>query len=214
MLSQWEEIRARYDQDELVYEVRGTEVRVPLFNESLSHQKIPKIALPRIDDPGMLYTWLRREHLPGFFPYTAGVFPLKRTGEDPTRMFAGEGDPARTQPPVQNAVGQQRTPSGCPRRSIPWTLYGFDPDSRPDIYGKVGNSGVSVCTLDDVKTLYDGFDLCAPNTSVSMTINGPAPIMLAMFLNTAVDQQTDKFRQAQGREPDPGRNMRPCGPMP
>ena len=201
LLSQWDEIRTRYDQDELVYEVRGKEVRVPLYNESLSHQKIPKIALPRIDDPGMLYTWLRREHLPGFFPYTAGVFPLKRTGEDPTRMFAGEGDPART----NRRFKMLSANSEAKRLSTAFdsvTLYGFDPDSRPDIYGKVGNSGVSVCTLDDVKTLYAGFNLCAPNTSVSMTINGPAPIMLAMFLNTAIDQQVDQYKQAQGREPD------------
>ena len=201
LLTQWVKIRARYDQEELVYEVRGKEVRVPLYNESLSHQKIPKIALPRIDDPGMLYTWLRREHLPGFFPYTAGVFPLKRTGEDPTRMFAGEGDPART----NRRFKMLSANSAAKRLSTAFdsvTLYGFDPDSRPDIYGKVGNSGVSVCTLDDVKTLYSGFDLCAPTTSVSMTINGPAPLLLAMFLNTAIDQQVDQFKQAHGREPD------------
>jgi methylmalonyl-CoA mutase len=203
LLSEWDEIRARYDQDELVYQVRGKEVRVPLFNESLSRQKIPKIALPRFDEPGQLYSWLRREHLPGFFPYTAGVFPLKRTGEDPTRMFAGEGDPART----NRRFKMLSANSEAKRLSTAFdsvTLYGFDPDSRPDIYGKVGNSGVSVCTLDDVKTLYGGFDLCAPTTSVSMTINGPAPIMLAMFLNTAIDQQVDRFKAAQGRLPDDG----------
>jgi methylmalonyl-CoA mutase len=202
LLEQWDEIRARYTEDELVYPVRGKQIRVPLFNESLSHQKIPKISLPRYEDPGLLYTWLRKEHLPGYFPFTAGVFPLKRTAEDPTRMFAGEGDPART----NRRFKLLSAASDAKRLSTAFdsvTLYGFDPDERPDIYGKIGNSGVSVCTLDDVKTLYDGFDLCAPTTSVSMTINGPAPIMLAMFLNAAIDQQVEKFKQANGREPDP-----------
>ncbi len=201
LLSHWAETKARYTQDELVYEVRGNEIRVPLYTESLSHQKIPKIALPNIDDPGALYRWLRREHLPGYFPYTSGVFPLKRMGEDPTRMFAGEGDPART----NHRFKLLSANSEAKRLSTAFdsvTLYGFDPDSRPDIYGKVGNAGVSVCSLDDVKTLYDGFDLCAPTTSVSMTINGPAPIVLAMFLNTAIDQQVDRFRADKGRQPD------------
>ncbi|MEJ2156001.1 MAG: methylmalonyl-CoA mutase family protein [Desulfobacteraceae bacterium] len=201
LLSDWEKIKARYGQEELVYPVRGEEIRVPLFNESLSHQKIPKIALPRVDEPALVYEWLRREHLPGFFPYTAGVFPLKRTGEDPTRMFAGEGDPARTNRRFKLLSAN----SAAKRLSTAFdsvTLYGFDPDERPDIYGKVGNAGVSVCTLDDVKTLYDGFDLCAPTTSVSMTINGPAPIVLAMFLNTAIDQQVEKFKAEKGRDPD------------
>ncbi|MGD9365479.1 MAG: methylmalonyl-CoA mutase family protein [Desulfobacteraceae bacterium] len=201
LLEEWAAVKARYDQDELVYQVRGKEIRVPLFNESLSRQRIPKIALPRMDDPGAIYRWLRKEHLPGYFPYTSGVFPLKRTGEDPTRMFAGEGDPART----NRRFKLLSADSDAKRLSTAFdsvTLYGFDPDIRPDIYGKIGNSGVSVCTLDDVKTLYDGFDLCAPTTSVSMTINGPAPIMLAMFLNTAIDQQVDKFKSEQGRDPD------------
>jgi methylmalonyl-CoA mutase len=201
LLQDWDRIRARYAEDELVYQVRGKEIRVPLFSESLAHQKIPKISLPSYDDPGQIYAWLRKEHLPGYFPYTAGVFPLKRTGEDPTRMFAGEGDPARTNRRFKLLSAN----SEAKRLSTAFdsvTLYGFDPDERPDIYGKVGNSGVSVCTLDDVKTLYDGFDLCAPNTSVSMTINGPAPIMLAMFLNTAIDQQLDRFEQANGRKPE------------
>ncbi len=201
LLADWEAIDQRYRQDELAYPVRGTEVRVPLFKESLSHQKIPKIALPRIEDPGALYAWLRREHLPGFFPYTAGVFPLKRVGEDPTRMFAGEGDPART----NRRFKLLSADSEAKRLSTAFdsvTLYGFDPHTRPDIYGKVGNAGVSICTLEDVKTLYDGFDLCAPNTSVSMTINGPAPIILAMFLNTAIDQQVDRYAAEHGRQPD------------
>jgi len=202
LLDQWRRIRARYDQEELVYEVRGHQVRAPLYYESLSRRRIPKIALPRTDDPGDLYQWLRREHLPGYFPFTAGVFPLKRTGEDPTRMFAGEGDPARTNRRFKLLSAE----SPAKRLSTAFdsvTLYGFDPDRRPDIYGKVGNAGVSVCSLDDVKTLYAGFDLCAPDTSVSMTINGPAPIMLAMFFNAAIDQQVDKFKAEKGRDPAP-----------
>ena len=201
LLDQWRRIRSSYEQEELVYEVRGLQVRTPLHYESLSRQPIPKIALPRTDDPGDLYQWLRREHLPGYFPYTAGVFPLKRTGEDPTRMFAGEGDPART----NRRFKMLSADSKAKRLSTAFdsvTLYGFDPDRRPDIYGKVGNAGVSVCTLDDVKTLYAGFDLCAPDTSVSMTINGPAPVILAMFFNAAIDQQAEAFKAEKGRMPD------------
>ena len=200
-IEDWKEVRRCYEQDELVYQVRGREIRVPLYSESLSRKRIPKIALPQFVDPGEVYRWLRRENLPGYFPYTAGVFPLKRTGEDPTRMFAGEGDPARTNRRFKMLSAE----SQAKRLSTAFdsvTLYGYDPDRRPDIYGKVGNSGVSICTLDDVKVLYGGFELCAPNTSVSMTINGPAPIILAMFLNTAIDQQVEKFTRANGREPD------------
>jgi methylmalonyl-CoA mutase len=203
LLGNWKETRQAYLQDELVYEVRGEEIRIPLKSESLSHQKIPKISLPKFKDPGEIYRWLRRENLPGFFPYTAGVFPMKRVDEDPTRMFAGEGDAARTNKRfklLSASVDAKRLSTAFD--SV--TLYGYDPDRRPDIMGKVGNSGVSICTLDDVKVLYTGFELCAPTTSVSMTINGPAPIMLAMFLNTAVDQQVDNFREANGRKP--GRN--------
>ncbi|MCP3955902.1 MAG: methylmalonyl-CoA mutase, partial [Desulfobacterales bacterium] len=202
LLSNWEETRAAYLQDELVYEVRGQEIRVPLKTESLSHRQIPKIALPKFKDPGEIYRWLRRESLPGYFPFTAGVFPMKRVGEDPTRMFAGEGDPART----NRRFKLLSAASKAKRLSTAFdsvTLYGYDPDRRPDIMGKVGNSGVSICTVDDVKVLYDGFELCAPTTSVSMTINGPAPIMLAMFLNTAIDQQVDMFREKNKRQPDP-----------
>ncbi len=202
LIDAWRQTRQAYQQDELVYQVRDREIRVPLFTESLCRRKIPKIALPRFKDPGEIYTWLRRENLPGHFPYTAGVFPLKRVGEDPTRMFAGEGDPQRT----NNRFKLLSAESEAKRLSTAFdsvTLYGYDPDLRPDIYGKVGTSGVSVCTLDDVKVLYDGFELCAPSTSVSMTINGPAPIILAMFLNTAIDQQVDRYRQENGREPDP-----------
>jgi methylmalonyl-CoA mutase len=202
LLQHWQQVRQSYSGDELVYEVRGRQIRVPLVTESLAHQKIPKIALPRFTDPGEIYRWLRRENLPGFFPYTAGVFPLKRVGEDPTRMFAGEGDPARTNRRFKLlSAGGQATRLSTAFDSV--TLYGCDPDIRPDIYGKIGTSGVSICTLDDIKVLYGGFELCAPDTSVSMTINGPAPIMLAMFLNAAIDQQRERFRAAKGREPGP-----------
>ncbi len=202
LVGQWSTVRDAYSGDTLAYHVRGKEIRVPLTTESLSRQQIPKIALPKFTDPGEIYRWLRRENLPGYFPYTAGVFPMKRVGEDPTRMFAGEGDPART----NRRFKLLSASSDAKRLSTAFdsvTLYGYDPDRRPDIYGKVGNSGVSVCTLEDVKVLYGGFELCAPNTSVSMTINGPAPIMLAMFLNTAVDQQVDKYRTEIGTDPPP-----------
>ncbi|MBT8338815.1 MAG: methylmalonyl-CoA mutase family protein, partial [Desulfatitalea sp.] len=201
LVKNWPAIKAAYSGDELVYTVRGKEIRVPLYSESLSHQKIPKISLPQFKDPGEIYRWQRRENLPGYFPYTAGVFPLKRVNEDPTRMFAGEGDPART----NRRFKLLSENSDAKRLSTAFdsvTLYGYDPDRRPDIYGKIGNSGVSVCSLDDVKVLYGGFELCAPTTSVSMTINGPAPIMLAMFLNTAIDQQVDKYAAEKGHQPD------------
>ncbi len=199
-LKEWDAIKAAYTQDELVYQVRGRDIKVPLYTESLSHKKIPKISIPRFTDPGEIYRWMREENVPGRFPYTAGVFPLKRVGEDPTRMFAGEGDPARTNRRFKLLSGNYE----AKRLSTAFdsvTLYGYDPDIRPDICGKIGTSGVSICTLDDVKILYSGFDLCAPNTSVSMTINGPAPIMLAMFMNTAIDQQVEKFTEANGRAP-------------
>ena len=201
LLKEWPKIREAYSGDEFLYKVRDREYRVPLYTESLSRQKIPRILLPEFKDPGEIYRWLREENVPGRFPYTAGVFPFKRTDEEPTRMFAGEGDPARTNRRFKLLSAHHE----AKRLSTAFdsvTLYGFDPDESPDIYGKVGTSGVSVCTLDDMKVLYDGFDLCGPNTSVSMTINGPAPIILAMFLNTAIDQQVEKFRAEQGREPD------------
>jgi len=200
LLDSWQAIKSTYTQDELVYKVRDREIRVPLYTESLCHQKIPKIALPSFDDPGQIYAWLREENIAGNFPYTAGVFPLKRMDEDPTRMFAGEGDPARTNHRFKLLSANYE----AKRLSTAFdsvTLYGYDPDERPDIYGKVGTSGVSVCTLDDVKVLYSGFELCAPSTSVSMTINGPAPIILAMFLNTAIDQQVEKYQAENGKAP-------------
>ncbi|RJQ57150.1 MAG: methylmalonyl-CoA mutase [Desulfobacteraceae bacterium] len=202
VLKEWEEIEKDYAGDEVVYRVREREIRVPLFTESLSHTRIPKIALPKFKDPGEIYRWLREENVPGKFPFTAGVFPLRRTDEHPTRMFAGEGDPART----NRRFKMLSADSEAKRLSTAFdsvTLYGHDPETQPDVYGKVGTSGVSICTLDDVRVLYGGFDLCSPNTSVSMTINGPAPIILAMFLNAAVDQQQDRFKQETGRNPGP-----------
>ncbi len=199
-MAEWEDIREAYSKDELVYTVRDREIRVPLRVKSLARQNIPKIALPKFTDPGEIYRWMREENAPGRFPYTAGVFPLKRVDEEPTRMFAGEGDPART----NRRFRMLSADYPAKRLSTAFdsvTLYGWDPDRRPDIYGKVGTSGVSVCTLDDMKVLYDGFELCAPNTSVSMTINGPAPIILAMFLNAAIDQQVDNFRNENGKDP-------------
>jgi isobutyryl-CoA mutase len=200
LMEEWKEIRQTYGGKELVYTVRDKEYRIPLFTETLSKKEIPKIALPGFTDPGEIYRWMREENIPGRFPFTAGVFPLRRIDEDPTRMFAGEGDPARTNQRFKLLSASYE----AKRLSTAFdsvTLYGYDPERRPDIYGKVGTSGVSICTVDDVKALYEGFELCAPNTSVSMTINGPAPIMLAMFLNTAIDQQRDKFKTESGREP-------------
>jgi len=201
LMKEWEAIHETYQKDELIYEVRNREYRLPLFTETLSRKRIPKIALPGFKDPGEIYRWMREENIPGRFPFTGGVFPLRRIDEDPTRMFAGEGDPARTNRRFKLLSASYE----AKRLSTAFdsvTLYGHDPERRPDIYGKIGTSGVSVCTIDDVKILYAGFELCAPNTSVSMTINGPAPIVLAMFLNTAIDQQMDGFRAQTGREPD------------
>ena len=200
LLAGWEPLREEYRSDDLVYSVRGREIRSPLYFESLARSRIPRVALPRFTDPGEIYRWLREENVPGRFPYTAGVFPLKRMDEDPTRMFAGEGNPERTNARFRLlSANFEATRLSTAFDSV--TLYGRDPDTRPDIYGKVGTSGVSVCTLDDVKVLYGGFDLCSPDTSVSMTINGPAPIMLAMFLNAAIDQKVERFAAQSGREP-------------
>ncbi|WP_341924811.1 fused isobutyryl-CoA mutase/GTPase IcmF [Nocardioides psychrotolerans] len=196
----WPAVVESYAGDEQVTRVRDKEITTQLTRESLSGNKIPRVSLPRFADHGELVRFWRRENLPGYFPYTAGVFPFKRDGEDPARMFAGEGDPARTNRrfKILSADGDAKRLSTA-FDSV--TLYGRDPDERPDIYGKVGTSGVSVATLDDMKVLYDGFDLVAPSTSVSMTINGPAPTVLAFFLNTVIDQQVDAFRDKEGREP-------------
>jgi len=199
-LQRWEETKAAYAGDKLAYTVRGREIHIPLYKTSLSHSKIPKISMPKFSDPADIYCWLRRENLPGYFPFTGGVFPLKRTGEDPTRMFAGEGGPVQTNKRFKLLSANY----DAKRLSTAFdsvTLYGWDPATRPDIYGKVGTSGVSICTLDDVKQLYDGFELCSPTTSVSMTINGPAPIILAMFMNSAIDQQVARFAEEKKRQP-------------
>jgi methylmalonyl-CoA mutase len=201
LLSAWPELVKRYAQDEDVVKIRDKEIRTRQISESLSGTKIRKVSLPRFEDEGETLRFLMKENVPGYFPYTAGVFPFKREGEDPTRMFAGEGDAFRTNRRFK------RVSEGMPAHRLSTafdsvTLYGWDPDLRPDIYGKVGNSGVSIASLDDMKVLYDGFDLCAPTTSVSMTINGPAPMLLAMFMNAAVDQQVDKFSAGKGRAPN------------
>ena len=202
LLNQWESVKAGYLGDERIDVLpNGKEITTKLNHESLSGTLVPRVALPRFSEHGELLRWMKRENLPGEFPYTAGVFPFKREGEDPARMFAGEGDPARTNRRFKRLSAH----APAIRLSTAFdsvTLYGFDPAIRPDIYGKIGNSGVSVATLDDMKQLFDGFDLCAPSTSVSMTINGPAPTILAMFLNTAIDQQVDKFNAENGRAPD------------
>jgi methylmalonyl-CoA mutase len=189
----WPDVVARLRAERLE---DGTE----LWRESLSGTRVPRMALPRFRDHGELVAWQRAENLPGSFPFTGGVFPFKREGEDPTRMFAGEGDPFRTNRRFKLlSAGQPATRLSTAFDSV--TLYGFDPAVRPDIYGKVGNAGVSIATLEDMKALYDGFDLCDPSTSVSMTINGPAPTILAMFLTTAIDQRLERFRAEEGREP-------------
>lgn len=201
LLNEWPEIQQRFAADTYRYEVRGKTIEQPLTNTSLAGTRIPKITLPKYSDWGDLLRWRLTENLTGEFPYTAGVFPLKRQGEDPARMFAGEGLAERTNRRFHYlAQGQPAKRLSTAFDSV--TLYGNDPDPRPDIWGKVGNSGVSVCTLDDAKRLYSGFDLCDPATSVSMTINGPAPIILAMFLNAAIDQQVEKVAPTFGRRTD------------
>ncbi|MCC6531964.1 MAG: methylmalonyl-CoA mutase family protein [Burkholderiales bacterium] len=200
LLQEWPRLLERYSAEDLVTRVRDQELRTRLATVSLSGTRIPKVALPRYHDHGDLLHWLMTENVPGSFPYTAGVFALKRENEDPTRMFAGEGDPYRTNRRF-HLLSQGMAAKRLSTAFDSVTLYGFDPDTRPDIYGKVGNSGVSIATLDDMKVLYSGFDLCAPDTSVSMTINGPSPAILAMFLNTAIDQQIECFEAGQARAP-------------
>ncbi len=201
LVEEWPGIRKSYQQNQLVTKVRDKENITELYTESLSGNKIPRVSVPKFEDPGEILRWLLKENLPGYFPFTAGVFPFKRTNEDPKRQFAGEGTPDRTNRRFHFLCEND----DAKRLSTAFdsvTLYGQDPDYRPDIYGKIGNSGVNVCTLDDMKKLYKGFDLCHPSTSVSMTINGPAPIILAMFMNTAIDQQLEKFVQQNGRQPN------------
>jgi methylmalonyl-CoA mutase len=200
LLAQWPAMQAAYAGDEYVVKIRDKEIRTALTTKSLSGTTIRKVALPQYEDHGEILKWLMLDNVPGSYPYTAGTFAFKREGEDPTRMFAGEGDAFRTNTRfklLSSGMAAKRLSTAFD--SV--TLYGNDPDPRPDIYGKVGNSGVSIATLDDMKVLYGGFDLCSPSTSVSMTINGPAPSILAMFMNTAIDQNIDKFKADNGREP-------------
>jgi methylmalonyl-CoA mutase len=200
LLAQWPDMVKAYAGDDYVVKIRDKEIRTKLVHTTLSGSKIRKVVLPQYEDHGEILKWLMLDNVPGSFPYTAGVFAFKREGEDPTRMFAGEGDAFRTNRRFKLVS------EGMPAKRLSTafdsvTLYGADPAPRPDIYGKVGNSGVSIATLEDMKVLYSGFDLCSPTTSVSMTINGPAPTILAMFMNTAIDQQLDKFRTDNSREP-------------
>lgn len=201
LLAGWRATRAQYAGDELTLGNRGVETRAALTQQTLSGSRVRKIALPKYHDDGDLLAWLLLENLPGHFPFTAGVFPLKRAGEDPTRMFAGEGDAFRTNRRFA-ALSRHARAKRLSTAFDSVTLYGCDPDERPDIYGKIGNSGVSIATIDDITELYRGFDLCDPQTSVSMTINGPAPVILAMFLGAAVDQKAAAFRGRHEREPD------------
>jgi isobutyryl-CoA mutase len=192
LLEQWSDLQKQYSGDVFEFKVRDKIINQPLTYQSLSGSTISKVYLPKYKDWGDLLKWQLQENVPGEFPYTAGVFPLKREGEDPTRMFAGEGGPERTNRRFHYvSLGQPAKRLSTAFDSV--TLYGEDPDHRPDIYGKVGNSGVSIATVDDAKKLYSGFDLCDPKTSVSMTINGPAPMLLAFFMNAAIDQQCEKY---------------------
>ncbi|MDA7852549.1 methylmalonyl-CoA mutase family protein [Porticoccaceae bacterium] len=201
LLENWPAVVEAYSGDTKVDVLpNGKEIVTKLNTISLSGNKISRVSLPRFEDHGELLKWLMRENLPGEFPYTAGVFPFKREGEDPARMFAGEGDAFKTNRRFK-ALSEHSDAKRLSTAFDSVTLYGFDPHERPDIYGKIGNAGVSICTLDDMKALYDGFDLCNPTTSVSMTINGPAPTILAMFLNTAIDQQVDQFVAENSRQP-------------
>ncbi|MGO1073631.1 methylmalonyl-CoA mutase family protein [Lysobacter sp. CA199] len=197
LLRDWPARLKSITDDVTEYEVRGKAIKVENYRDSLSHQKIPKIAAPTYKSWGELLTFLQKENLPGYYPYTGGVYPYRRTGEDPIRMFAGEGTPERTNRRFHYlSVGQPAARLSTAFDSV--TLYGEDPAVRPDIFGKIGNSGVNIASLDDMKKLYSGFDLCAPTTSVSMTINGPAPMLLAMFMNTAIDQQIEKYLREDG----------------
>ncbi len=200
LLKQWPDMKKAYSGEEYVVKIRDKEIRTALTTKSLSGTTVRKVALPQYEDNGEILKWLMLDNVPGSYPYTAGTFAFKRENEDPTRMFAGEGDAFRTNKRFKLLS------AGMPAKRLSTafdsvTLYGNDPDPRPDIYGKVGNSGVSIATLDDMEVLYSGFDLCSPTTSVSMTINGPAPTILAMFMNTAIDQNLAKFREDNGREP-------------
>jgi len=199
VLETWDDKKQAYESDEFVYQVRGKDIKVQTKSESLSHNKIPKISVPKYRSWGDILKWNLQENFPGEFPYTAGVFPFKREGEDPTRMFAGEGGPERTNRRFHYvSLGMPAKRLSTAFDSV--TLYGEDPDFRPDIYGKIGNSGVSICCLDDAKKLYSGFNLAGPKTSVSMTINGPAPILVGFFMNAAIDQQCEIYIKSRDLE--------------
>ncbi len=211
ILKEWPELKASYRRDQLVTKVRDKEIRSDLYTTTLSGTRIPKVCIPDFADWGEILRWSMLENAPGLFPFTAGVFPFKRAEEDPKRQFAGEGTPERTNRRFHYLCKDD----DAKRLSTAFdsvTLYGEDPDYPPDIYGKVGESGVSICTVNDMKKLFAGFDLCAPNTSVSITINGPAPMMLAFFFNAAIDQQVDVFSQKNGRAPsaDEYEEIRTC----
>ena len=199
LIENWESKKQRYNDDVYLFKVRDRELKIATHTESLSHTKVPKVALPKFSGWGDILRWSLQENVPGEFPYTAGLFPFKREGEDPTRMFAGEGGPERTNRRF-HYVSQEMPAKRLSTAFDSVTLYGADPDYRPDIYGKIGNAGVSICCLDDMKKLYSGFDLSHPKTSVSMTINGPAPMLLGFFLNAAVDQQCELYIKEQGLE--------------
>lgn len=199
ILASWDETKEKYEGQTVTFPVRNKEITISISTTSLSGLNIPKVAFPHYNDWGERLNWLMLENVPGEFPYTAGVFPFKREGEDPTRQFAGEGTPERTNRRFHYvSEGEKAKRLSTAFDSV--TLYGEDPSYEPDVYGKVGESGVNVCTLEDMKKLYDGFDLTDPQTSVSMTINGPAPIILAMYFNTAIEQQIDKFEKENGRK--------------
>ncbi|MCK5618861.1 MAG: methylmalonyl-CoA mutase, partial [Candidatus Krumholzibacteria bacterium] len=195
----WKEKREKYEADVFTYQVRGQSISIDTHTESLAHTQIPRVVFPKYEGWGDLLRWILQENVPGEFPYTAGLFPFKRQGEDPTRMFAGEGGPERTNRRF-HYVSYDMPARRLSTAFDSATLYGGDPDRRPDIYGKIGNSGVSVSCLDDAKRLYSGFNLCDPKTSVSMTINGPGPMMLAFFLNAAIDQQCELYIKENGLE--------------
>ena len=197
LIENWQEKKKLYQNPEFIFKVRDKELKIQTHTESLSHLQIPKVALPNYSSWGDILKWTLQENVPGEFPYTSGLFPFKREGEDPTRMFAGEGGPERTNKRFHYvSLGMPAKRLSTAFDSV--TLYGNDPDLRPDIYGKIGNAGVSICCLDDAKKLYSGFDLCDPKTSVSMTINGPAPMLLGYFMNTAIDQACEKYIQSNG----------------
>jgi methylmalonyl-CoA mutase len=201
MLAEYERVAPMYRDGELKFEIRGKELTQPTSTKSLANSDIPRVATPQAHehDAGTLLKWLRKENLPGYFPFTAGVFPLKRTDEEPKRQFAGEGPAKRT----NDRFHYLSADDPAKRLSTAFdsvTLYGRDPSERPDIYGKVGNSGVSIFSVDEMGQLFEGFDLCHPSTSVSMTINGPAPTVLAFFFVTAIRQQLAQFKEAEGRD--------------